>query len=90
MEVSRAHPCWGFEFDWLGVDQRGHVAVFTTAGYGAVPENVNLHQDAVDTAIEHLRRLPVIGEAEHMVKPPSGASYADWHAYSAQGFYAYD
>jgi hypothetical protein len=90
MEMPRAHPRWGIEFDWLGVDQRGHVAVFTTAGYGAVPENANLHLNDVDHAIEDLRRLPVIGEAGQIVRPASDGNYADWHTYSAQGFYAYD
>jgi hypothetical protein len=87
---SSANPRWGIEFDWLGVDKRGLVAVFTTAGYGAVPENVNLHLRDVDRAIEHLRRLPVMGEADQIVKPASDGNYADWYIYSAQGFYAYD
>jgi hypothetical protein len=90
MQMPRAHPRWGIEFDWLGVDHRGHVAVFTTSGYGPVPENVNLHLNDVDRAIEHLRRLPVTGEADQIIRPASDASYADWHKYSAQGFYAYD
>jgi hypothetical protein len=64
--------------------------MFTTAGYGPVPENVNLHRNDADRAIEHLRRLPVIGEADHIVKPASDGNYTDWHTYSAQGFYAYD
>jgi len=37
VQMPRAHPRWGIEFDWLGVDREGHVAVFTTAGYGPVP-----------------------------------------------------
>jgi hypothetical protein len=90
MEMPRAHPRWGIEFDWLGVDQRGHVAIFTTAGYGAVPENVNLHLIDVDRAVEHLGRLPVIGEADQIVKPASDGNYADWYTYSAQGLYTYD
>jgi hypothetical protein len=90
MEMPRAHPRWGIEFDWLGVDQRGHVAIFTTAGYGAVPENANLHLNDVDRAIEHLRSLPLIGGADQIVKPSSDGDYADWHTYSARGFYAYD
>jgi hypothetical protein len=84
MEMPRAHPRWGIEFDWLGVDQRGHVALFTTAGHGPVPENVNLHLNDVDHAIERLRRLPVIGEADHIVKQASDRNYTDWYAYSAQ------
>ncbi len=90
MEMPRAHPRWGIEFDWLGLDQRGHIAVFTTAGYGAVPENVNAHLNDVDRAIDHLRRMPVIGKTDQIVKPASEGNYGDWYTYSAQGFYAYD
>jgi hypothetical protein len=90
MEMPRAHPRWGIEFDWLGVDQRGHVAVFTTAGYGPLPKDVNLHLNDVDDAIDQLDRLPVIGEADQIVKPASDGNYSDWYTYSAQGFYAYD
>ena len=90
MEMPRAHPRWGIEFDWLGVDRRGQVAVFTTSGYGAVPVDVNVHVNDVDRAIDHLHRMPVIGGADHIVVPASHGNYADWYTYSAQGFYAYD
>jgi hypothetical protein len=72
MEMPRAHPRWGIEFDWLGVDPGGHVAVFTTGGYGPVPENVNLQLDDVDRALEHVRGLPVIGEAGQIITPADG------------------
>jgi hypothetical protein len=90
MEMPRAHPRWGIEFDWLGVDQHGHVVVFTTAGHGPVPENVNRHLNDVDGAIEHLHHLAVTGEADQIIKPASEGNYADWHTDSARGFYAYD
>ena len=36
-ELPRDHPLWGREFDWLGIDRHGHVAVFSNAGYGPLP-----------------------------------------------------
>ena len=36
-ELPRDHPLWGREFDWLGIDSHGHVAVFSNAGYGPLP-----------------------------------------------------
>ena len=36
-ELLRDHPLWGREFDWLGIDRHGHVAVFSNAGYGPLP-----------------------------------------------------
>ena len=50
MEMPRAHPRWGIEFDWLAVDSRGQVALFTSAGYGAVPEAVLRNVPGVDEA----------------------------------------
>lgn len=88
---SRAHPRLGIEFDWLGVDRHGHVAVFTTAGYGPVPVGVNRHHADVDAALDQVRELPATGSARDLVRPdPPGGDYSDWDAYSAKGFYAYD
>jgi hypothetical protein len=36
-ELPRDHPLGGREFDWLGTDRQGHVAVFSNAGYGRRP-----------------------------------------------------
>ncbi len=35
----------GLEFDWLAVDGIGHLAVFSTAGWGPVPVSVLSHVD---------------------------------------------
>jgi hypothetical protein len=87
--MPRAHPRWGIEFDWLGVDRQGHVAVFTTAGYGPVPVDVNQHLADVDAALDRVGELPVIGSADIMGRSDDG-DYSHWYAYSAKGFYAYD
>ena len=86
----RAHPRLGIEFDWLGVDRQGHVAVFTTAGYGPVPVDVNQHHVGVDAALDRVSELPVTGSAGDIVRRAAGGDYSDWDAYSAKGFYAYD
>ena len=78
----------GIEFDWLGVDRHGHVAAFSTAGYGPVPVEVNQHHADVDVALDQIRELPVTGSA--IVQHRGGGDYSDWYAYSAKGFYAYD
>lgn len=88
--MLRAHPRWGIEFDWLGVDRRGYVAVFTTAGYGAVPVDVNQHAADVDAALEQASGLHVTGSASDLVPSPADGDYSDWHAYSGKGVYAYD
>jgi len=90
MEMSRTHPRWGIEFDWLAVDRHGHVAVLTTAGYGAVPESVNEHLAEVDAALERVGELPTIGSAGNIVRRSADGDYSNWYSYSTKGFYAYD
>lgn len=90
MQMSRAHPRWGIEFDWLGVDRQGHVAMFTTAGYGPVPVEVDQHLPDVDAALDRIGQLPVTGSAANVVRRSTDGDYSDWHAYSTKGFYAYD
>jgi hypothetical protein len=49
-ELPRDHPMRGREFDWLGIDRHGRVAVFSNAGYGPLPEAVNGRLADVDAA----------------------------------------
>ncbi len=90
VQMPRAHPRWGIEFDWLGVDREGHVAVFTTAGYGPVPADVNQHLADVDAAFDRVKELPVTGSADNIMQRSADGDYSDWYTYSAKGFYAYD
>ncbi len=40
---------YGYEFDWYAVDQEGQIGVFSTAGFGPIPQAVQLHyQDHLD------------------------------------------
>jgi len=87
--IDEGHPWSGIEHDWLGVDVQGHVAVFTTAGWGAVPMELDQHLDDVDAALDRVRKLPEIGSA-YIGPRRADVSYSDWDAYSAKGFYAYD
>ncbi|HYK69716.1 MAG TPA: hypothetical protein VEV45_17355 [Streptosporangiaceae bacterium] len=97
MRMPRADPRWwdefhpwsGIEHGWLGVDLQGHVAVFTTAGYGLVPMEVDRHLADVDAALDQVGQLPLIASADDILRSAHG-HYSHWHAYSAKGFYAYD
>lgn len=89
MEMPGAHPRWGIEFDWLAVDSQQQVALFTSAGYGAVPEAVLRNVPLVDDAMEALEQLPTTGMATKVSVPGNG-DYSDWLRAGAQGFFAYD
>jgi hypothetical protein len=88
-ELPRGHPLWGREFDWLGIDRHGRVAVFSNAGHGPLPETVNERLADVDAALERADALPVIGSAGN-IENSGGGDCSFWHSYSAKGFYAYD
>jgi hypothetical protein len=88
-ELPRDHPLWGREFDWLGIDRHGRVAVFSNAGYGPLPETVNERLADVDAALERADELPAIGSAANIENSGDG-DYSFWYSYSAKGFYAYD
>jgi hypothetical protein len=62
--------------------------VFTTAGYGPVPAEVDQHLAEVDAALDQVEQLPVIGSACDTVG--AAGEYPDWEDYSAKGFYAYN
>ncbi len=51
----------GLEYDWLGTDAEGHVALFTTAGGGLVPLGYDPHDD--DDAIEAAAESPTTSGA---------------------------
>ena len=88
-ELPRDHPLRGREFDWLGIDRDGRVAVFSNAGYGPLPETVNERLADVDAALERAGELPVIGSAGNL-ESSGGGDCSFWYSYSAKGFYAYD
>jgi len=92
---------WDFEFDWLGVDRRGHVAAFITWGEGLFPAGVAQHIDEVDAAAKRIDELPVIGptstaryEMTGQTGPggltiDAGADFVFYDAYAAKGLYVY-
>ena len=88
-ELPQGHPLWGREFDWLGIDCNGRVAVFSNAGYGPLPATVNERPADVDAALERAGELPAIGSAG-TVENSGGGDYSFWYCYSAKGFYTYD
>ena len=44
------HEWLGIEMDWVGIDERGHVAVFQTAGFGPVPSDDLVDWETVESS----------------------------------------
>jgi hypothetical protein len=79
----------GMEYDWLGCDANGHVALFSTAGAGYAPEAFLRNVAAHDAAIQCVLELPVTTEARFF--PDIGPDLINtWRLVAERGLYAYD
>lgn len=79
----------GFEYDWLGRDEDGHVALFTTAGAGYAPKAFLRDTDAHRDAIEAVLAQPATTIAAFF--PEVGAGCINtWQLVAERGLYAYD
>ncbi|TMQ13418.1 MAG: hypothetical protein E6J91_18345, partial [Deltaproteobacteria bacterium] len=58
MSAKSPEEIWGTEYDWIGVDADGHVALFSTAGGGYAPREFLRDTDAHDEAISAILSLP--------------------------------
>ena len=86
--MPRTDQFVGFEFDWLGVDQHGHVAVFISWGWGPLPVGIDQHLDEVDAGMERIQELPAIGPPSHDLYDARACSVF-YDEYATKGFYVY-
>lgn len=79
----------GKEYDWLGCDLGGCIALFSTAGAGYAPVQFLRDTDAHDAAIRVLLALPATTHARFA--PVLGPEVINtWRAVAERGLYAYD
>ncbi len=79
----------GLEYDWLGCDSVGCVALFSTAGAGYAPAEFLRDTDAHDAAIQALLALPVRTEARFFPEVAAGLVNT-WQLAAERGLFAYD
>lgn len=88
-EERRPPEIQGLEFDWIGSDELGQLAFFSTAGAGAVPrtplEILVAHQSAIDDILA----MPATTEAAYFPTIAPGL-VNDWRLMAERGLYAYD
>lgn len=82
------HPDPGFELDWLAVDQRGRVGLFSTGGQGAVPVAVANNLAMVEAAILRLASLPILGDCAE--SPGAGGDFSFWIEPARRGIFGFD
>ena len=77
------------EYDWLGSDEDGHVAFFSTAGSGYAPPEFLRDTDAHDVAIAAILAVPASTAAQFA--PSLGPGFENtWKHMAERGVYAYD
>lgn len=79
----------GIEYDWLGSDGDGYVAIFTTAGGSHAPEEFLRDTDEHDRAIEVVLALPPSTAAVFAPKLKPGLKNT-WLDLAERGFFGFD
>ena len=79
----------GMEYDWLGSDLGGCIALFSTAGAGYAPTEFLRDTDAHDSAIQAVLALPATTEARFFPHVAPGLVNT-WRLVAERGLYAYD
>lgn len=80
------HELSNIELDWLACDADGFVALFSSAGFGPVPEELPAMVEAIDAALDRIKALPLTGdEASADTTDPD-----EWTAAAQRGFFAFD
>lgn len=77
---------YGIEFDWFAVDRDGHPALFSSAGYGPIPE---VAMRACDEQHRLLDWLKQAGPGSRQTRELDGCG-EELSVYASHGFYCYD
>ncbi len=79
----------GLEYDWLGMDSDGHVALFSTAGGGYPPNGFLQDTEVHYAAISVLLSLPETTKAVFSPELPPHCVNA-WRLAAQRGLFAFD
>ncbi|WP_027483616.1 hypothetical protein [Deinococcus pimensis] len=79
----------GWDLIWFAVDDDGHVAAVTTAGFTLLPDfvtSIDLFNDLFDV----VEKLPGRGNARAMQDLDEALRYDSWEDLAVRGLYTYD
>ncbi|MCW3844992.1 hypothetical protein ONA70_33480 [Micromonospora yasonensis] len=89
MSAKLADEIMGAEYDWLGCDGDGNVALFSTAGGGYAPDEFLRDPDAHAGAIEAILALQATTTARFA--PELATQYINiWRLVAERGLFAFD
>ena len=77
----------GMEFDWLGVDREGFIALFSSAGFGPVPKAALDEEQFLTNITGRVSKLPFLGACRSI---GSHGVCTDWVSAAQRGLFAYD
>lgn len=77
----------GLDVEWIAVDCKGRVAVFTTAGTGPIPKACLTEAEVLDQVWDAVRSLPEVTEQELIVTVPRPD---DFIAFAKRGLFSFD
>jgi hypothetical protein len=77
----------GWDYAWLAIDARGHLAIFTNAGVGPIPASVLVERDQTDETEELLNELPERSGCQMLIALPRPDDYV---GFARRGVFAFD
>jgi hypothetical protein len=83
--ASGLRPC--SDFGWYAVDQKGQIALFTSAGFGAIPPIVFQSKSSFRSYSTFLEGL--VTRCDYIIYNTSG-NRSDWIQAAQQGLFGYD
>jgi hypothetical protein len=77
----------GLDVEWIAVDRKGRVGVFTTAGTGPIPKALLTEAEVLDQIWDAIRSLPEVMDYELVVTVPRPD---DFIAFAKSGLFSFD
>ncbi len=76
------------EFDWLGIDKNGHIAIFSNFNSGYTPNSITKSLTLYNELAVFIEELDKTSDAINVHN--GKGKYDDWEEYAQKGIFAYD
>jgi hypothetical protein len=76
------------EFDWLAIDNKGQLGIFTATMNAPIPNKVKSSFENYENLRQRIESTPKTTSA--IVETREKGNFGDWIAYAGKGFFAFD